>query len=97
MRSRKRQWLILSVVALIALTGCAKRPVTGTSAAPAPTGAPAATEGTPTHPDTAPAPLPTVPAPSGPAPAAPPSPPRPSPRDVAAVPPLQDIHVDLDR
>jgi peptidoglycan-associated lipoprotein len=97
MRARKRQWIVFSVLALIPLTGCAKRPVTGTAAVPSPTGAAVAAGATPSSPKVDQAPPAMVQAPSAPATATSPSPARPSPSEFAAVPQLHDVHFDFDK
>jgi peptidoglycan-associated lipoprotein len=91
------------LVAVVALSGCAKRPATTQAAAPAPTGAATSTAAPPPS-GTATA-QPTTPGGSGatsgagtatPAPA-PAAPARPVPKDFAAVPDLVDVFFDFDK
>ena len=88
--------LVLSalLVAVVVLSGCAKRPATTQAAAPAPTGSASTTAATP---PAAPAPVQsdtptaatTTPAPSSTA--------RPAVQDFAAVPELADVFFDFDK
>jgi len=97
----------ITVLALIAVPvlalGCAKRPATATTAAPAPTAGATTTPspgGPPAGaPSTAPAPSPGATATPG-TPAAPPAGPpatRPSPQEFVAVRDVEDVHFDFDR
>ena len=90
--------VVSAVLSVMIMGGCAKRPATTQTVAPAPTG-PAPTAPTPSRPPTpavaapalAPTPPPRSPA-AGPAAAV-----RPAPKEFEAAPELGDIHFDFDK
>jgi peptidoglycan-associated lipoprotein len=95
--------VLLPVLALIALEGCAKQPATTQAAAPAAPAPPVAPPTPPPAPSPPPAAAPPAPAPApAPPPAATPTPapapaPPPKPAEFAATENLRDIYFDFDK